>query len=424
MGLIRLLLLALVASTAVLEELNRDANAEDISSASMTANTARSRHDDSEHILEQALTIADTIEDSYDRATILNDIARQYAELGKKEKATAILSRSLEVAQKIEDTSVKVTLMLAIANIYFDLDRITIANDILSESLEIANSIEDESLKSRLLIKIALKYAKIGQDELTENLLSQSQELIGKASEPVANFPFEPAPVEGSFGFGGIVNSFDVTTSTVFANMNLYKQWAVDDIDFEADVFVSFDSGRIVNQYRPGGLIINVYRHHFNPKWHFHTTSLTTGNLDIFSADNDDEDLSFITNNLVGIGLNLWRGKRRQFLDLQLGIGGRYEYASIDFEVRKNETAPIIDAVILSKGISLGTGTLEQIFAFTLPLNDFDNFFILSRTKLSIPLAEKWTFNNTIWLRYRNQELLENNPNLQFIYTTGINYKF
>jgi tetratricopeptide (TPR) repeat protein len=72
---------------------------------------------------------------------MFNDIAHQYADLGKKDKAIAILSQSLEIAKKIEDTSVRVTLMLGIAKIYFDLNLITIANNILSETLEIADSI-------------------------------------------------------------------------------------------------------------------------------------------------------------------------------------------------------------------------------------------------------------------------------------------
>ena len=377
-----------------------------------------------EQLLQQALTIANTIEDPYDKATLLNDIALQYANLGKKEQGIAILSQSLEAAKKIADTSVKVTVMLGIAESYWELEQITTANKLLSESIELANSVADKSLKSRLLTKIALKYAEIGQDDQTVILLSQSQELIEPGTEAVTAFPFQPTPVGGSFSFGGTFDFFDTTVYTVFANTNLYKQWAVDDIDLDTNFFLSFDSDRTINRYRPGGVVFGVYRHHFNPQWHFFTDILITGNLNIFAAATDDEDLNYIVGIATGIGLNLWRKEQRQFVDLQLGVGARYEYADIDFELLKNGTEPILNLILRAEGFQLWTAKLDQLFGVTLPFADFDDFFLTSRTKFSFPLGEKWSFDNTLWLRYRNQKLLESNPNLQVFFTTGIGFKF
>lgn len=473
---IKLLLIVWLLAIAVLDELKRDANAKDISFSTMTAHTPRERETEKvinylklpevykweekkselgksgsigknsdgwlsqtptpgrakgaseggnpEQLLQQALTIADTIKDPYDRATILNDIALQYANLGKKEQGIAILSQSLEAAKKIADTSVKVTVMLGIAQNYFELEQITTANEILSESIELANSVEDKSLKSRLLTKIALKHAEIGQDEQTAILLSQSQELIEQATEPVTTFPFQPAPMEGSFSFGGALESFATTTYTVFANTNLYKQWAVDDIDLEADLFLSFDSGRTINNYRPGGILLSFYRHHFNPQWNFFTDILITGNLNIFAAATDDEDLDYVVGIATGIGLNLWRKEQRQFVDLQLGVGARYEYADIDFQLLRNGTEPTLNLNLWAKGFQLWTAKVDRLFGVTLLFDDFEDFFLLSRTKFSFPLGEKWSFDNTLWLRYRNQKLLETNPNLQVFFTTGIGFKF
>ena len=461
---------------AGVDELNRDANAEDISISSMTTHPPKDRETrkvinylklpeayeweeekselgksgligedidgwlsqtptpggaggsseggNPEKLLQQALTIADTIKDPYDRATILKDIALQYANLGEKEQGTAILGQSLEVAKKIADTSVKVTVMLGIAQNYFELEQITTANEILSESIELANSVEDKSLKSRLLTKIALKYAEIGQDEQTAILLSQSQKLIEQAAELVTAFPFQPAPVGGSLSFGGTFDFFETTVYTLVANTNLYKQWAVDDIDLETSFFLSFDSGRTINNYRPGGVSINYYRHHFNPQWNFFTGIFLTGNLNIFASATDDEDLSYIAANATGIGLNLWRGKQRQFVDLQLGVGARYEYADIDFEVLRSRTEPTLNLNLWARGLQLWTANVEQLFFATFSFNDFEDYFLLSRTKLSLPLGEKWSLDNTIWLRYRNQTLREINPNLEFFFTTGIGFKF
>ncbi len=473
---IKLFVVAFIVAIAVLNELNRDAHAEGISFSSMTAHPFRERETrkvinylrlleayelekekselgksgligkdidawlsqtptpgrarelseggNSEQLLEQALKIANTVKDPYDRATILKDIALQYANLGKKDQGIAILSQSLEVAKKIEDTSVKVTVMLGIAHNYFELDRITTANEILSEGLELVNSVADQSLKSRLLTKIALKYAEIGQDKQTATLLTQSQELIEQAAEPLTAFPFQPAPVEGSFSFGGALESFATTTYTVFANTNLYKQWAVDDIDLETDVFLSFDSGRTINSFRLGGIFLSSYRHHFNSQWNFFNGILITGNLNIFAADTDDEDLNYIAAFTTGIGLNLWRGEQRQFLDLRLGVGARYEYADIDLEVLRNRTQPTLNLSLRARGLQLWTAKVDQLFFVTLPFDDFDDFLVVSRTKFSFPLGEKWSFDNTIWLRYRNKTLIETNPNLEAFFTTGIGFKF
>ena len=354
----------------------------------------------------------------------MNNIALQYANLGKKEQGIAILSQSLEVAKKIADTSVKVTVMLEIAQSYWELEQITTANKILSESLELANSVADKSLKSRLLTKIALKYAEIGQDKQAAILLSQTQELIEQGTEAVAAFPFQPTPVGGSFSFGGTFDFFDTTVYTLFANTNLYKQWAVNDIDLETNFFLSFDSSRIINTYRPGGIVLSFYRHHFNPKWNFFTDILITGNLNIFAAATDDEDLNYVVGIATGIGLNLWRKEQRQFVDFQLGVGARYEYADIDFQLLRNETKPTLNLNFWGKGFQLWTAKVDQLFGVTFPFDDFEDFFFLSRTKFSFPLGEKLSFDNTLWLRYRNQKLLETNPNLQVFFTTGIGFKF
>ncbi len=88
----------------------------------------------------------------------------------------------------------------------------------------------------------------------------------------------------------------------------------------------------------------------------FFTNFFTTGNLNIFATATDDEDLNYIAGFATGIGLNLWRGEQqRQFLDLQLGVGARYEYADIDFEVLRNSTQPTLNLNLWARGFQLGT---------------------------------------------------------------------
>lgn len=47
----------------------------------------------------------------------------------------------------------------------------------------------------------------------------------------------------------------------------------------------------------------------------------------VFASQNDDDDLSILGNLLFGGGYNLWRGETpSNSVDLQLGLGGIYEY--------------------------------------------------------------------------------------------------
>ena len=124
--------------------------------------TELSQVSDAETLLLQALEIANSLKDPYDKATLLNDIAIKYANLGKTDRAREILDQSLEVARTIEDTRNKVTTMGAIALHYAKIGQLTTANELLSEASEIANSVEDKFLRARLLSDLALKYADLG----------------------------------------------------------------------------------------------------------------------------------------------------------------------------------------------------------------------------------------------------------------------
>ena len=166
-------------------------------------------------------------------------------------------------------------------------------------------------------------------------------------------------------------------------------------------------------------------REDVNPQLNFFTNFFTTGNLNIFAASTDDEDLNYIAGFATGIGLNLWRREQqRQILDLQLGLGARYEYADIDFAVLRNRTQPTLNLNLWARGFQLGTAEIDQLFFITLPFDNFEGFFLLSRTKFSFPIGKRLSFDNTIWFRYRNETLIETNPNLEAFFTTGIGLKF
>ena len=78
----------------------------------------------------------------------------------------------------------------------------------------------------------------------------------------------------------------------------------------------------------------------------------------------------------------------------------------------------------MGRGFSLEKIRMDQEFAFVPALDDFDEYVITSNTKISFPLSERWSFVNRLFLRYRNQKILEENPNLNLLFSTGLEYQF
>ncbi|MDJ0901797.1 MAG: DUF481 domain-containing protein [Xenococcus sp. MO_188.B8] len=135
--------------------------------------------------------------------------------------------------------------------------------------------------------------------------------------------------------------------------------------------------------------------------------------------------MTIISELFVGSGLNLWRGDSRgEFLDFQLGLGPSYKYDFIDFEQRHNQIDPALAIILSGRGFSIGKAKLNQSLVIVPPLNDFNNYVITFDTNLSIPLSEEWSLSNRLFLRYRNELVFEANPNWEFFFTTGFEYKF
>jgi hypothetical protein len=215
------------------------------------------------------------------------------------------------------------------------------------------------------------------------------------------------------------------TTGFLGVNLDYAKQWSEDDIFVDGSIAFDYDSSRSVNNYRPQTFITSVYRKHFNAKWNFFTDFFNSTNQDLYSSKNDDEDLVIVTGIYAGAGLNLWRGDTpSNFLDFQLGIGPRYEYDYIDFELRRNQIDPVLAIIFLGRGFSLGQSTLNHTFAIIPALNNFNNYILQSDTKLSIPLSKRWSFNNRLFARYRNELIFEDNPKVEFFFSTGLEYEF
>ena len=375
--------------------------------------------------LEQSVDLINEIDDSPLKVTLLNNLALSYAQMGNIDKAIAILDHSLSIAKGLEDVVLKVTTITSIAKHYDQIGQKSKAIEILDDTVEMANMVEDKSLQGQLLLEISFKYGEIGQQESAQTLFAQSQTMMVKASQPLPEFPFTETPSTLEFGLAGFVNSFRDTTALVGIEVDFAKLWSEDDFFVNASIYLDYDSSRSINNYRPSSLILANSRHHFNAKWNLFTNFFNSTNQNLFSSKNDDEDLVIISEFFVGAGLNLWRGDSRgDFLDLQLGIGPRYEYDYIDSEQKRNQVAPALALILLGRDFSIGKAKINNTFIIVPALNDFNNYIITSDTNLSVPLSERWSLSNRLFVRYRNEIVFEDNPKVEFFFSTGLKYKF
>ncbi len=385
------------------------------------------KNDDIYHIsrLDQSLQLINDIESPSIKVMLLNDLALSYAKLGKIDKARELLEKSLLIVSTFEEIELKVREMTNIASHYQQIGQTDQAINILENTIDMVNGIEDKLLQGQLLLHISFKYEELGKEEQAENLLVQSKTIIVKESQPSPDFPFQETPSQFKLGFTGNVKSFRDTTGFFGTNIDYSKQWSEEDVFVEGQVSFNFDSSRTVNNHRPQSFLVAVYRNHFNTDWNFFITFFNSVNENRFSSRNDDEDLTVISGFWLGPALNLWQeGSNEKFLDLQIGIGPRYEYDYIDFETRKNEVKPTLGIILMGRGFSLEKVRMDQELAFVPALDDFDQYVLTSNTKISFPLSDNWSFVNRVFLRYRNQKILEENPNLNFFFSTGLEYKF
>ena len=389
-----------------------------IASSKKQAPAAKSR-------LDQSLELINEMEDSENKVDLLNDLALSYADLGYGEIASKILEQCLAIANNFEDLRLKVTSITNIAKSYAQIGQKPQAIDLLNNAVELASTTADQSLQGQLLFEISLKYGEIGQEETAQTLLAQSQTIIAASNQPQPEFPFTATPPTFSLGVLGNLHSYRDTTALLGLNFDYSQQWSKHDFFVDGSLSLDYDNSRAVNQLRPITYVLSVYRRHLNAKWNFFTNLFNSTNQDLFSSKNDDEDLTIITGVYAGGGLNLWRGDSpSNFLDFQLGIGPRYEFDYIDFERRRNQVDPTLIFNLLGRNVPLGKVQLNQTFAILPSLSSLENFFVVSDTNLSIPLSKKWSFSNRLFLRYRNERIFEDNPNLEFMFSTGINYEF
>ena len=230
--------------------------------------------------------------------------------------------------------------------------------------------------------------------------------LLQTDEEKTAAVPFKEERLEASLGISGKIDSFRNTTAYLEVDFEIYKQWAAEDLMVNGMVSLDFDDSRTVSNARPGSLSTIVYRDHFNHEWSFYAN---------FFASNDDEDLEITAASSVGAGLNLWRGRTPQeFLDLQMGIGPRYEYNFVDFEEQRNQVDPFLGLFLYGRGFDLGFASMDSLFYLTPNLTNFNHYIIGSDNALKIPISSRWNLTNRLFIRFHNNPINEETPKPQW----------
>ncbi|MDJ0846573.1 tetratricopeptide repeat protein [Crocosphaera sp.] len=375
--------------------------------------------------LDQNLEMINQIDNIQLKVNLLNDLALSYYKIGEIEQAKKILYQSLSLVESLNEQELKITTLIKIADYYYKIGQEKQALTVLDKVMPLVDTLEDKLIQGQLLLNAAFQYEKMQQEKKAELFLSQSQTLTAEAAQPSPDFPFKETPTQLKLGVAGNVSSFRDTTGFLGVNVDYNKQWTQEDILVDGNIYLGYDSSRAVNNYRPGALMTAVYRRHFDEDWNFFVDFFSSVNEDLYSSRNDDEDLTIVTGVWFGAGLNLWRGEsNREFLDFQLGIGPRYEYDYVDFEERRNETSPTLGVIFLGRGFSLGKAKINQTFAFLPALDELEDFIFNSNTKLSYPITERWSFVSRLFLRYRSDKVLEENPDLNMFFSTGLEYSF
>jgi len=367
-------------------------------------------------ILEQALGVANTLEDLSERVHLFSEIAIEYADFGQIERALEIFSIAQELANTIEDTQERNILLSELALKEAELQPRDIALQRLSTALNIANDIEDLQKRTRLLSQIALKLTKLGESDRAETILAENQGIIDLTLVPEAPqlFPFQPIPWTGRVGLASNFFSGNKTTSLAAFSFGLERKWPTDDFDLSLNLTNDFDDSRVDpqldNQFK--GSLNAEYRHHASARWQYFIYS---------GARRDDLDNINVRSSLyTGPGINLWRAPGSRTLDMQLGLGVRFE----DSNRRSNDfDAPVAQYRLRYKDIFFEHLRLRQFFTFELPFGDLADYYMESSTNLAIPIVGGWSFSNFLRVEYAGQPTL-NNPNVEVNLQTGLEYQF
>ncbi|QEY32690.1 DUF481 domain-containing protein [Synechococcus sp. RSCCF101] len=277
--------------------------------------------------------------------------------------------------------------------------------------------------QAQLLLELSLANQAIGESEVGSEQLATSQALLHQ--DTTEAFPFAEQPLDLAVGAGLSGSSFIDTSATLTVSLDGYKQWPRQDLYLTGIYGGGYDSDRDVKRIQPFAESILIYRYHLNPGWHLMAGNLTALNSSTFAAQDDDDDLTLVTQTVAGIGRNLWRGDDpSSFIDLQLGVGPRYDYDSINFEELQNDVKPSLALLLVGRDVPVGAARLSPLLGVASDISDITDTYLLLDTSLRIPITQRLAWDTRAVLRYRSKTVVESNPNVNAIFSTGLRFSF
>lgn len=349
------------------------------------------------------------------------------------------LAAAAEIVRNQPASETQVDDWLTIARLHAQLGESEAARSALEEARQAVEAIAPAASRRVLQRRLALGYAALGnpqasralrQDALAQGDASGQKAKADEAKGAAANeqtvaYPFPERPGRLTAGLGVTGTSFDETTVRGSLSLSLFKPWPRQDVSADGLFIVDYDSGRDNNRVKPSVASSLVYRYHLDDDWHLFVNNLSSVNSGVFASGTDDEDTSILVASYAGPGINLWRGSSSdQFLDLQLGIGARFEYEDRNFKLERDDLSPSVVLILFGRGIPIGRATLAPTVAVGAGSDQLDELVMYSDLNLNLPISERWAWNSRIVARYTTEPATDDNPNLNLQYVTGLTYTF
>ncbi len=133
-----------------------------------------------------------------------------------------------------------------------------------------------------------------------------------------------------------------------------------------------------------------------------------------------DNNINYDLNLIAGSGINIFRKSPNRRLDMEIGLGARYQ----DFLGKPDDSNfPTVSYLISYRDVFFERLKYRQTFIYNLPLEDAVDSRILSISELSWPLFKSWSLTSSLRYIYLGVPP-DNKPNSEINFSTGLTYDF
>jgi tetratricopeptide (TPR) repeat protein len=104
-------------------------------------------------------------------------VANQYSAAGYQDKASEVLEQALDIAQTVEDIQSKIKLLLQVASGYINAEKFASATPLLNSALQLTQATTDKQVLLAFLTDIASQYAAANQKDKAADIVAQIEQL-------------------------------------------------------------------------------------------------------------------------------------------------------------------------------------------------------------------------------------------------------